>query len=494
MEAAPASEHARREGATAVRNFVKLSLSLLLTASVTLIFTFKLPNYLGDLSFGYYKLGEQFAMSAAVFLGLGVDTYASREVAVRPKHASDFFLGVLSVRALVLAPLFVAWLVWSRGREAETQLAAGLLGIAYVFNALNLTFQQMLQAASKVGGLAVANVAAKVLWGGGVLTAVMLGAPFWVVPLPMIASEALKCAFLGYATKNAIDLELRLDWAETKKVLAISFPFFIANVAVSLGSSIDVLVLGALVSEKSREVGWYGAAQQIARMSALLSPALGGVLIPMMSRAHARNRDDFFSILRRGIEGVAVIAIPLTLMLALASDVLVAFLKPQFAPAARSLRCLAPTFVLSYGNVLLWVALMILGRSWVITIVSIVGLTLLPPFIAAGVHLASGAGNGGAGMGCALGVSARELVILLVFLYFLGKNAIDRRSATNVAKSLAASAIVVAADYAMGALNPFLRLVLDGVLYGVLMLVLRIVRPSDVKSVLQSVRDRKKAQ
>jgi O-antigen/teichoic acid export membrane protein len=489
----PASEHARREGATAVRNAVKLATSLLITSAVTLIFTFKLPNYLGPILWGHYKTGEQFAMSAVVFLGLGVDTYASREVAVRPKHASDFFLGVVSVRTLVLLPLFVAWTVWSKGKAEERELAAGLFGIAYVFNALNLTFQQMLQAASKVGGLAVANVAAKVLWGGGVLFAVVLGAPFWVVPLPMIASEALKCAFLGYATRKAIDLELRFDWKETKKVLVISFPFFVANVAVSLGSSIDVLVLGSLVSETSPEVGWYGAAQQIARMSALLSPVLGGVLIPMMSRAHARNEEDFFAILRRGIEGVAVVAIPLTLILALGAELVVRLLKPEFLPAANSLRWLAPTFVLSYGNVLLWVALMILGRSWTITIISITGLALLPPFIWAGVRLLDGWGPGGAGMGSAMAVSARELVILLVFLYFLGKRAIDRRSATNIGKSVLVSAVVVGAHVALTSLHPLVRLVIDGALYGVLALGLRILRPADVVSVLRLIKDRKKA-
>lgn len=493
MDTAPASEHTRREGATAVRNAIKLAASLLVTSAVTLIFTFKLPNYLGPVLWGHYKTGEQFAMSAVVFLGLGVDTYASREVAVRPKHASDFFLGVLSVRALLLAPLFVAWMVWSTDKAEERQIAAGLFGIAYVFNSLNLTFQQMLQAASKVGGLAVANVAAKILWGGGVLAAVILGAPFWVVPLPMIASEALKAAFLAYATRQAIGLELRLDWSQTKKVLAVSFPFFVANVAVSLGSSIDVLVLGSLVSQTSSEVGWYGAAQQIARMSALLSPVLGGVLVPMMSRAHARTVDEFFAILRRGIEGVAVVAIPLTLMLALGAEVVVQLLKPEFVPAASSLRWLAPTFVLSYGNVLLWIALMILGRSWTITIISIVGLGLLPPFIWTGVRLASGLGDGGAGMGCAMAVSARELVVLLVFLYFLGSRAIDRRSASNIAKSILVSGIVIAAHMAMSGLHPIVRLAADASLYGVLALALRIVRPADVLSVLRLIKDRKKA-
>ena len=77
------------EGATALRNAVKLATSLLLTWGVALVITFKLPKYLGPTVFGHYKFGDQFAMSLAVFLSLGVDTYISREVAVRPKHASE---------------------------------------------------------------------------------------------------------------------------------------------------------------------------------------------------------------------------------------------------------------------------------------------------------------------------------------------------------------------------------------------------------------------
>lgn len=490
----PVSVSAAHEGATALRNALKLGASLFLTWGVALVVTFKLPNYLGSLSYGHYKVGEQFAMSAAVFLSLGVDTYASREVAVRPKHASDFFLGVLLTRALVLLPLVAYGVFWASDKVEERALAAALFGFAYVFNSLNQTFQQMLQAASKVGGLAVANVVAKILWGGGLFAAVFLKAPFWVLPLPMIASEVMKAGFLFIATRDAVALELRLDVQQTKEVLKISLPFFVANVAVSLGSSIDVVVLGGMLPQSSPEVGWYGAAREVARLSALLSPILSGVLIPMMSRAKARNEEEFFRILRRGIEGVNVVSIPLTLGLALGADLWIHLaLRDEFLPAASSLRWLAPTFVLSYGNVLLWLALMILGRSWTITGVSIFGLILLPVFIAVAVPLTQGTGPGGAGMGCAMAMSARELVVILVFLAFLGKRAIDRRVASNTLKSLLVSAIVIGAHVAMTRLG-YVRVAVDAALYAVLALGLGILRPRDVIAVLKMIKDRKKPQ
>lgn len=488
-------DHTRHEGLLALRNGVKLAASMILTWGVALIVTFKLPKYLGPERFGHYRFGDQFAMSLAVFLSLGVDTYISREIAVRPKHASEFFGGVLVTRALVILPLVGVAFFFLDGEVHERRIAAVLFGFAYLFTALNQTFQQTLQAASKVDGLAIANVAAKILWGGGTFAAVTLQAPFWVLPLPMVVGEGLKAAFLYVATRGAVDLELRIDVEQTKKVLRIAFPFYIANVAVSLGSSIDVVVLGKIVSKTSEEVGWYGSARQIAQLSALLSPIMSGVLIPMMSRAKARNEDDFYRILRRGFEAVIVVSLPLTLILALGAEFWIhVTIKDKFLPAADSLRWLAPTFVFAYANVLLWLALMILDRSWTITIVSIAGLVLLPVLIVLAVPLFAPLGRGGAGMGVAIALSTRELIIMLVFLAFLRDKALDRRGLASTIKSLAICAVVAVADHYLARLmSPLPRLALDALFYAVLAIALRVIAPSDIKAVLQMVKNRKNA-
>lgn len=489
-------DHTRREGMLALRNAAKLGASLILTWGVAIIVTFKLPPYLGPVSNGHYRFGDQLAQSAAVFLSLGVDTYISREIAIRPKHASDFFGGVLVTRFLVLLPLIVVGFFFVRTEVADRQTATFLFGIAYAFTAMNQTFQQMLQAASKVGGLAVANVVAKVLWGGGTFAAVLFKAPFWVLPIPMILAEGLKALFLFTAAKDAVELRLRIDFAETMKVLKVAFPFYIANVAVSLGSTVDVPWLAKLVEKESPEVGWYGAARQIAQLSALLSPIMSGVLIPMMSRAKARDEQEFYRILRRGFEAVIVLSIPLTLILALGAEFWIhVTIKDKFLPAAGSLRWLAPTFVFAYVNVLLWLSLMILDRSWTITIISIAGLALLPILIRVIVPFTAQFGPGGAGQGVAMALTTRELIIALVFLAFLRSKALDRRGFFAVVKSLAFAAITFYVDHTIGErVHPILRLAADAAVYGVLALTpfVGVLSPKDIKAVLKMVKDRKK--
>ncbi len=494
-----ATEHAShaydaaREGTLAFRNALKLGTSLMLTWGVALIITFKLPKYLGPTLNGFYVYGDQFAAAGAVILTLGVDTYISREIALRPKHASDFFLGLILTRTAALVPLaFLGWLLLSH-KLPDEQIAGGLFSIAYLFTVYNQTFQQTLQAASQVGGLAVANVVSKFLWGGGIFFAVTLKAPFWVFPLPLVASEGIKAAFLYYAVRKAVDLRLRFDGKAIKSVLAASFPFYIANVAVTVGGAIDVLTLRELVPEGSKEVGWYGAALKIAGLSALLAPVMSGVLIPMMSRAKQKSEEEFFRILRRGIEAVNVVSIPMALMLALGAEFWIHLtIKDEFLPAATSLQWLAPTFVFAYANVLLWLSLMILDRKWTIVIVSVAGLAILPPLVRVAVPITSVWGDGGAGAGAAMALSLRELVIMFVFLACLGKRALDRRAVSSTIKSLVICAVVAFAHDRLAGIG-HVRLVVDGLLYLVLAVASGVLRPSDAKDVLKMVKDRKKA-
>jgi O-antigen/teichoic acid export membrane protein len=209
-----------------------------------------------------------------------------------------------------------------------------------------------------------------------------------------------------------------------------------------------------------------------------------------MRRARERSEDEFFAILRRCIEGVTVVSIPVTTMLALGADVWIRLaLKDEYAPSALSMRALAPTFVFAYGNVLLWLALMILGRSWTITIVSIAGLIALPLFIFVTVPFTRAFGPGGAGMGVGLALSTRELVVILVFLYFIGRRALDRRSVLAIVKTLGICVVVTVVHFACARFGP-VRLAIDAAVYLALGLLLRVYRVSDGVMVLNLIRRR----
>jgi O-antigen/teichoic acid export membrane protein len=274
-------------------------------------------------------------------------------------------------------------------------------------------------------------------------------------------------------------------------VLWASLPLFVNTIAYGLGGKLDVTMLGWIVPSGSPEVGWYTAAQSLAGLAMLLAPLLSSVLMPLMTRAQGRSEEEFFFLVRRSLEGVLLVAIPVTMMIALGADVWVPLLfRAGYGPSIPILKVLAPSFVLTYGAVLLANALLILGRSWTVTLVSLGSLAIQPVLILLAVpfgvrHL----GVGGAGLANAFVFSFLELFSVVGFWVSLGRRAVDRRCALAIGKSLAAFAAIAALNGALalrGLWGPF-RLVIDAASYAALLVASRTVRLGEVALVVRDL-------
>jgi O-antigen/teichoic acid export membrane protein len=479
--------------ATAARNALKLAASLLATWTVALAVRFQLPRHLGPVQFGNFNFCDSFSAAFFVFLGLGVETYIQKEIPVRPKHASDFFGGILVVRAglslIVLAAMATVLAV--TGRPRELQLTVLIFGLTQAVMGFNQSIAAMLQAATHVGPLASMNVISKLLWGFGVVIGIWLDVPLAVLAMPNLVAEFLKAVVLYAAARTAVGLRLHFDLGPVKKVLLASLPFYVNAIAINLGARLDVSMLEFLAP--GEEVGWYSAASNFAGLAMLFVPVVNWVLMPLFARAKHRSEETFYEMLRRAIEALLLLSIPVTLLIGVGADfwVRLAFGR-SFGPAALSLRCLAPLFVATYLTIMLALALVVLERSWRLTIVSLIGLGVLPLFILVMVPLAKPFGQGAAGAGAALGVTAMELITAAMFLQTVGRRALDRRNVLAVVKSMAVALVVIGLHQALAFMGP-LRLIVDMLAYAVLALAVKAVRLSEVIAVIKVVRTQRKA-
>jgi O-antigen/teichoic acid export membrane protein len=372
------------------------------------------------------------------------------------------------------------------GRSPELQATVFQFGNTQFMSGQNSSLGSMLQAQRKVGAFAIMNVTSKLIWGVGVALGIALNAPFVAFALPSLVSETLKAIVLFWATRKAIGLRLhfRID-KELRAVFVACFPFFVNSIAITLGGRLDVSMLEFLAS--GEEVGWYSAANNFAMLAMLLSPIMSGVLMPLLARAKHRSEEEFFEILRRSLEAILVAAIPVTLVIGLGADlwVRVAF-GAKFAPAAVSLRVLAPIFIATYTAMLLSMALIQLGRAWQLTVMSLIGLASMPVLVFAAVPLVRGIGPGGAGAGLALGVTGMEVVITALFLRAVGRRAYDRRSLMAIGKSLIASAVAIVVDRLLVGIGAW-RLIPDMLAYVIVALALGAVHISEVVGVVRMV-------
>jgi O-antigen/teichoic acid export membrane protein len=485
--------HTTSEVATAARNGLKLAGSLLATWTVALAVRFQLPRHLGPVSFGNFNFCDSFSAAFFVFLGLGVETYIQKEIPVRPKHASDFFGGVLAVRALlgVLVLIAMATVLHVTGRPRELQATVLVFGLSQMVMGFNLSIGAMLQASTHVGPLAAMNVVSKLVWGFGVAIGIWLEAPLWMLALPNLVGESLKAAVLFPTARATVGLRLQIALGPVKKVLLACLPFYVNMIAVNLGARLDVSMLGFLAP--GEEVGWYSAASNFATLAMLFSPVVNWVLMPLFARSKHRSEEEFYAILRRSIEGLLVLAIPVTLLIAIGADfwVRIAFGR-SFGQAALSLRCLAPLFVATYLTILLALALVVLERSWRLTITSLISLGTLPLFILVLVPLAKPLGPGFAGAGAAVAVTTMELLTGAMFLHAVGRRALDRRNVLAVTKSVGVALAVVALHRALAFMGHW-RLIVDMLAYGVLALAVQVIRLDEAITVFKMVRSERKA-
>ena len=478
----------------AFRNAIKLGLSLLATWAVALGVRFILPRFLGPERFGQYNWAESSTALAFLFSGLGLDTYIQREISVRPEHASDFFGGIVVVRAAISTVLLGGVYVYIAHKEpsADLRIAGVVFAVTQALIVTNASLAALLQASTRVSGLAIANVVTKLVWGAGVIGIVTVTNRYYLLALPLFVGEVIKSMILWPTVRREIGLRLEWNPKATKLVLVTCLPFFVNTISYTTGGKLDIMLLKELADPV--EVGFYAAAQNIASLAMLLAPLEAWVITPLLTRAIKRDENEFFLILRRAIEGVLVVALPATMMLSFGADFWMRLAcGPQFLPGAASLQQLAPSSVFTYAAVLLATALIIQKRAWTVTLISLSRVALQPvlmyvlvPYTARLLHR-----PGASGVGDALVFTILEVYVCIAFLIALGRKAFDRRSATTLFKSLAALGASYAVHRALADAGP-IRLLADAGVYAVVALALGAVRLADIKWVLQTVRNRRR--
>jgi O-antigen/teichoic acid export membrane protein len=473
----------------AMRNALVVGVSLTATWTVALVVRLFLPRHLGPELFGQYNFADTLAANGFGFLGLGLDTYVQKEVSVRPEHASDFYGGTQLVRLLGSAVVFagVALVAHAGGYSREVVATVLVFGCAQLFTVLANTCATLLYAARRVGRLSALNVGTKLAWAGGVGLALWRRDALYAFAAAFLVSEAIRFAVLFRLCKNVLHLHVRVDMKETLRVIRACLPYYTTHVAMALYAKIDVSIMGMLLPDE--EVGYYSAAANISGVAMLLAPLMSWVLMPQLSRAAARGREELLAMMRRALEWTLVFAFPICVVLGLGAELVVhTVFGARFEPSIGALRALSPVFVVIYVAMLGATCMILLERSWTVTLVTVASLVvnatlnvlLLRPALAL-------LGEGGAGIGASLITVSVEAVVAITYVALLGRDVLDRRNVSALLKSVVITAAVVALDLALRRhLGDLLRVSVAAAAFGALSVATRTARLGELASVLRS--------
>ena len=484
----PEGDGGRSDTLVAVRNAAVLGASLLATWSVALVVRMVLPRALGPERFGQYNFADSFTTTCAIALSFGIETYVQKEVPSRPEHAKDFVGGTLAARfgaiALVMAGQHLFAVLTHRPDDVRRSLFVFALAQLAQFDA-NL-FAAILHATRSVGRLAVLNVASKILWAGGTLaTVVWGGGRLELLAASFLASELVRVFALAAITRRKLHLPLVVDAKATLAAMRAALPYYVNVIAITVYAKIDVTNMTLQLPDE--EVGWYGTAWGVAGITMLLTPLMSAVLMPQLSRAASRSKEELYEMFRRSAELLLILAIPVSLLMGISADLVMGkVFGEKFLPAVWALRMLAPMFVLTYLAMLGAMTLVLSGRGWTatgISLGSIAANAALNTFLLRPGHERFGTGGGGT-TAAAISVTTEVLVTIAMVVAMGARHAFDKKNLSVLAKCALACAAAIGAHVALASIG-HARVLVACVVYAIVALATGAVRPAELVAIVR---------
>lgn len=408
--------------------------------SVTLLMAVIIARRFGPAELGQY--GYALALASVLLLvpDFGTHLFAVRELSTDPGGLPAIFWNVHWLKLFItgLLVIFIAigstWLVPDTGTRLLFYLLAGRALLQTYSQASMMVFK----AFERMHFAAYQQSVNSFVVVGWAATALALRAKVWVVVAALIAGQAAETC-LGWQflrTKFSLGRLTRCDRKLLSVIAISSFPIGITAILQALDLRIGVLVLGRYVSNQVlgqfQSVAWFPVG------IFLTTSLLMSVLFPKLSRL-LRDDSNYGSayvtgLLKNGLLATTLGAIGVWFC---APALMVWIFGEALAPAAPTLRLLAPMLPLIFINTVLFYVFIAARRRRVY--MGTLGLGVV-----FGIGLSSVLTAQFGVTGCALAEVVRELLMSSLYVYFLVKGDHARLAGTALLKTfLAASLLVV---------------------------------------------------
>ncbi|HEU4754960.1 MAG TPA: flippase [Armatimonadota bacterium] len=448
QEAAPAAgDVATPRGEMVSRvaaNSVWLICQPLLLNIVSVVSTGYIARKLGAADYGAFNLGFAQIALFSPLCNLGLRAVAVRAIAEDRSHAREIVGATFSVRLLFTAIAALLALLWlSLPTYGWTTRLIGMAAIcSMVFQSLGLVAVDLFQGFERsrlaaqplmIGGLILTGLSVLALLAGlglaGFVGAYVLGA-------------AIQTGMLHWTASRHLHPVLpRPDWPRARDLLRQARPFAVMSLLSSFTDTplIDVLILGALYPPAA--VGAYSAANGLVGRLLMIPHGVADALYPAVAHQHGRDRAEVETAVRRYVLNLALVTLPVALWLTFAAPtVLWILFGNQYAAAEGALRMAGWILPLTGLAYMIRECLSAVRRQGLVARLAVLSGVLLVAIYAA---LIPPFGL----LGAAAGGVVRELIMLPIWLFVLGRSfarPVPVRELKRLAAALAVMAIPLA--------------------------------------------------
>ncbi|MBM7641770.1 flippase [Streptococcus loxodontisalivarius] len=346
---------------------------------------------------------------------LGIPTYGIRACAKVRDNKENLEktvqeIVVLNAIVMLVSIVFLAFSIFLVPRLAQEKLLYLILSSTLLFNVTGVDW--LYKALEKYSYITVRSIIFKFLSLVFLLLLIHSKSDYVIYgAISVLASVGSN--FLNFINLHRfISLKFRND-LNIKQHIKPTLSFFLLNISTVVYNNLDTTMVGFIKGDT--EVGYYSAAVKIEQILVSVVTSLGTVLLPRLSYYYGQNKmDEFRRLVRKALNFVLVISIPLTLYFIIVSKESILFLSGQdFLPAVLPMQLILLCVVMVGLSNLMGIQILVpTGREKLVVISTVIGALFNIIVNSVAIPYFGAAGSAFAG-------SVAELTVTIVQFYFL---------------------------------------------------------------------------
>lgn len=319
------------------KNTVYLLIAYIYQKLIALFYFIILARYLGADNFGKYTFALSFTALFSVLIDFGLFKVLTREVARDQKKTKKYFSNVLGFCLLAGgAGLGVVALVINLlGYPFITKQVVYFTSLVIFLDTISLCFYFTFRGNfnTKYESIGIIIHKTVILIAGLILISLKANVVLMILPLFIGSVFYLGNAIFFLKKKIGIWPVPRFNKELIKKLLKISWPFFLAAIFAKLYATSDTILLSYLSGDKF--VGWYNASLKLTNAFLLLiAGSLNSALYPSLSYYFVRSKDKLNKLFTKAIFYLMFLTVPLVLGLIILSQPIISFIYgPEYIPS-----------------------------------------------------------------------------------------------------------------------------------------------------------------
>jgi len=466
------------------KNTSYLTLALILQKVISFTYFTLVARSLGPENLGVYYFAISFTTIFAIFIDLGLINVLTREVAKDRDKAENLLGNVLTIKIplALISILGVAIIINLLGKPELAIYLVYLSSISMILDSFTTTFFAVIRGCHNLKFESIASIIFQFIVLIFGLSALYLGLGLYYIMGALVLASIFNFFYSALVLWRKMHIKIKpsYDPVLIKLIIKISIPFGLYAIFQRVYMYLDSVLLSILAGNVY--VGLYQVAFKIIFALQFLPLAFMASLYPAMSYYWKNNKEQLNISFERAINYLIIISLPISFGIVILADKITLIFKSDFNEATLPLQIAIIALVFIFLNFPIGALLNACDKQKINTINMgivmiasvILNIILIPRYQAVGASIT---------------VLATNALMFILGIYWVPKiiKIRTRKIIWPFLKAFLAAVIMgLVVYYLKPSINIFLNIALGGIIYFIILFLVKGLRKEDIASILKS--------